>query len=406
MLSTIIAIFVGIFCGIFTGLIPGIHINLVSLLIVSFSPFLLKYTDPFSLIIVIIAMGITHTFLDFIPSIFLGVPEAETALSILPGHKMVLKGYAFEAIKFTTVGSFLSVIVTLCLFPFLIWFIPKFSDTISPYIGLILLCIVIFMTLKENGRDKKFWAFFVVTISGIFGYIVLNFPNIRDPLFPMLSGLFGISMLIDSLKNNAKIPKQRVTENLEVPKSKMSLAVIASTFAGTLTGFFPGLGAAQASIIGSMVVGGIKKIGTIAYLSLQGGINTTNFIISLLTFYSIDKARNGAIIAVQEIVGDISTVDLLYIVCAIMISAGIAVFLTMFFAKKFSKMIEKVNYIYLSYSIICLILILCFVFSGFIGLFVLFIATMIGLIPIYIGIGKNHSMGCLLIPVILYFLVG
>jgi len=41
-------------------------------------------------------------------------------------------------------------------------------------------------------------------------------------LFPMLSGLFGISMLIDSLKNNAKIPKQRVTENLEVPKSKMS----------------------------------------------------------------------------------------------------------------------------------------------------------------------------------------
>ena len=62
-------------------------------------------------------MGITHTFLDFIPSIFLGVPEAETALSILPGHKMVLKGYAFEAIKFTTIGSFLSVIVTLFLFP-------------------------------------------------------------------------------------------------------------------------------------------------------------------------------------------------------------------------------------------------------------------------------------------------
>ena len=243
-------------------------------------------------------------------------------------------------------------------------------------------------------------------MSGVFGYLVLNFPSIKDPLFPMLSGLFGISMIIDSLKNNAKIPKQRVSENLVVSKLKIFLALFAGTFAGTLTGFFPGLGGAQASIIGSLIVGGIDRLGTLAYLVLQGSINTVNFLISLITFYTISKARNGAIVAVQAIFDSISFSDLLVIVCAILIAAGFATYLTMYFAYKFSVLFQKVNYKILSYCIIGLIVCLVFVFSGWMGLYVLFISTMIGFIPISLGIGKNHSMGCIMLPVMIYFLVG
>jgi putative membrane protein len=75
MLSEILIFtLIGISAGIFTGIIPGIHINLISTLILSISPLLLKYFNVYSLMVFIIAMSITHSFLDSIPSIFLGAP--------------------------------------------------------------------------------------------------------------------------------------------------------------------------------------------------------------------------------------------------------------------------------------------------------------------------------------------
>ena len=93
------AVLLGIFAGIITGLIPGIHINLISLLLVSLSGYFLGFTHPLILGVFIISMAVTHTFLDIIPSIFLGAPDADTALAVLPGHRLLLKGMGYEAVK-------------------------------------------------------------------------------------------------------------------------------------------------------------------------------------------------------------------------------------------------------------------------------------------------------------------
>ena len=128
------------------------------------------------------------------------------------------------------------------------------------------------------------------------------------------------------------------------------------------------------------------------------------FPLESLVFW-IEKARNGAVIVVLEILGKLTLPQLITIIACALIVAGIATYLALFFAKIFSRIIEKVNYTYLSVGIILLIITLVFVFCGFIGLFVLAVSTCLGLVPIYLGIGKNHSMGCLLIPVILFFIV-
>ncbi|MBW2995005.1 tripartite tricarboxylate transporter permease [Candidatus Woesearchaeota archaeon] len=399
--QTILAVFLGCTAGIITGLVPGIHINLVSIILLSISSFLLKFTHPIILAVFIISMAITHTFLDFIPSIFLGVPDADTALSILPGHKMLLEGKAFEAVKLTTIGSLLSVIFSIILIPLLIIIVPILFNAIGNLIGWILLVVVVFMVLKEKNWDKRFWAAFVVLSSGVLGYIVLNAPIIKDPLFPMLSGLFGISMLVNSISEKTVLPKQRVTEEIEIEKKNLAKSLSAGVFSGGLTSFFPGLGAAQASIIGSLLVG---NLGVCCFLILLGAINTVNMLLSLVTLYTLNKARNGAVLAVMKIVESISLSELLIIITATLIAAGIATYIAMNIVRIFSNVVEKVNYQILCIFIIALIIILVFVFSSFIGLFVLFVSTMLGLIPIYLGIGKNHSMGCLLIPVIIYFL--
>lgn len=69
----------------------------------------------------------------------------------------------------------------------------------------------------------------------------------------------------------------------------------------------------------------------------------------------------------------------------------------------FIKIILKINYRILRIAIMVLIVMMSFYFCGFIGFLILLIATLIGLIPIGLGIGKNHAMGCILLPVIFLF---
>jgi putative membrane protein len=39
-----------------------------------------------------LAAGVTHTFLDVVPALALGVPDAAMAAAALPGHRLVLEG--------------------------------------------------------------------------------------------------------------------------------------------------------------------------------------------------------------------------------------------------------------------------------------------------------------------------
>src|SRR3989344_2833392 len=108
---------IGILIGIITGLTPGIHVNLVAATLIALSPFLLQHLEPLSLAVFIIALAVTHSFLDTIPSIYLGAPENENALAVLPGQKMLLKGEGYQAVKITILGTYTGLLIAVCLIP-------------------------------------------------------------------------------------------------------------------------------------------------------------------------------------------------------------------------------------------------------------------------------------------------
>lgn len=398
----LIALILGILFGIFTGLCPGVHINLVSAVLLGISPALLKYTSPLVLCVFIIAMAITHTFLDTIPSIFLGAPDSENALNVLPGHEMLLKGRGFEAVKLTIIGSYFCLLIGLVFTPVLIICAPKLSALIKPFMGYILLSVALFMILKEKRLQGKIWALLVFLISGVFGVIVLGIPNLNNPLFPMLSGLFGVSSLILSLSENTSIPKQGTTDLARVPLKSQLKALLSGVFSGSLTGLFPGLGPAQAAILAMQLAG---DIGTEAFMMLVGGVGTVASLFSLVTLYTLDKARDGAIVVVSKIIGAMSIEKLVVLLLTALAAAGIAVLLTLVFSRLFTRLISFVSYRYLSIGIIVLVTGLVFYFSSFLGLFVFSISTAIGLIAPLNKVRRNNAMGCLLMPVILDFLL-
>src|SRR4030042_2062206 len=111
LIEFLLALLLGVLAGTLTGLIPGIHMNLVGTTLVILSASLLSPIAPIYLVVFIVAMAISHTFIDFIPSIFLGCPDTDTELSILPGHELLKKGQGYEAILLTAYGSLAAVLI-------------------------------------------------------------------------------------------------------------------------------------------------------------------------------------------------------------------------------------------------------------------------------------------------------
>lgn len=401
LLQLILAILIGVSAGTITGLIPGIHVNIIAIFLFSISSFLLGYFSPLALVIFIVALAITHTFIDYLPSVFLGAPDEDTVLSILPGHEMLIKGRAYEAIILTLYGSISAILIVLLLSPVFIFLLPKVYENIRDIMPIVLIIASCFLFYFE--KTNKLWAIIIFLLAGLLGIASLNL-DIKEPLLPLLTGLFGSSSLITSIMKKQKIPKQKVSKirNIKIKKKSILKSLFASIIASPLCSFLPGLGSGQAAVIGSEVTGELDRK---EFLILLGSINTIVIGLSFITLYSIQKARTGAAVITGKILPEITFSHLAIILTVILLSGIIAFFLTIFLAKFSAKNISKIKYHKLSLIIIIFLTIIVLIFSKFTGLLLFITATATGLLAISTGIRRIHLMGCLLVPTILFYLL-
>lgn len=389
---------IGCCMGIMTGLIPGLHINMVAVFVLLAMPFLADFST-LAIAAAIISMSVVHSFLDFIPGILLGAPDADTILSVLPGHTMLFEGRGIEAIKLTGIGSLFSLLITASLFLFIVKFIPAGHAFLKPIMHFVLLAVVLLGIVFEK---KVFWSVVVFLISGAFGFLILSNPFNEQIIFPALSGLFGISTLLLSLKANAAIPMQRNTPiGLSFRECFKNSAL--GTFAGMIVGLLPGLGSAQAAYITQQAS---QNSGPEEFLVAVSGVNTANIIFPLVVMYSIGKLRSGIVIVVEQIVGNLVYADLVLFLGVILLAGGIAmilhmkigVFLTNWLGDKDSSAYQKI-----SLGIIFAIVLMVFLVTGFQGLGILVLGTLIGFMPPTIGVRRAQCMGFFVFPVILFY---
>ena len=395
LIEIILFLVLGIFAGTITGLIPGIHINLIGAILVSLSVSLLYSVNPIYIVVLIVAMAITHTFVDFIPSVFLGCPDTDTELSILPGHELLKQGEGYEAILLTCYGSLAAVFILALIFLPAVFVISKTYDFVKPFIPYLLILVSSVLIFSEK---KKFSALLVFLLAGFLGWSVLNMTgNSEKLLLPLLTGLFGSSMLLISIKNKIKIPKQKLTK----PKTKILKPLIGAVIASPILSFLPGLGSGQAAIIGNSISRADKK----GFLVLLGATNTLVMGFSFITLYIISRTRTGTAVAIQQILGNLSLKILILILGIVLISGVISFFLTMFLAKFLSQRMEKVNYTFLSVGTLIFLVIIVFLVSGFLGLTIFIAATFTGIYSISLGVRRTNMMGCLMIPTIILYLI-
>ncbi|MBI2672970.1 tripartite tricarboxylate transporter permease [Candidatus Woesearchaeota archaeon] len=205
--------------------------------------------------------------------------------------------------------------------------------------------------------------------------------------------------MVVSYASKINIPAQRIT-NINIPAKEIFKATIGSTFSGLIFGFLPASGSSQAAILASKFTKNSNK----SFLFMVGFLNTFVMMLSFVAFYTISKTRNGAAVAISQIMEKLSFNNLILFFGVALLVGSLSFLITLKVAKVFSQVISKINYSLLVIFILSFILLLTFFISGILGLLVLLIATFVGLIPISKNLARINLMGCLVIPVIFYFI--
>lgn len=399
-LDVVFLAILGVISGIITGIIPGWHPNTLATLLVSLSPVLMGFFSPLAVAVCIITTAITHTFLSFIPSVYLGAPdESSTVLSVLPGHKFLLKGRGYEAVYLTVIGGVGVILFSLLFFPFLFFTLPLFYKNIKNYIAFLIFSIFLMMILSEKGK-KKLLGVLIFLFSGILGIITLNFPlSGSNVLFPLFTGLFGMPTLIISFLSNFKMPQQKL-ESVVVSTKTSIKGIIKGLFSGLVLAILPGIGSAQAAVLVHQLT---KEKDVKEFLISLGAINTVAALFSLLALYFIGKPRSGVAVVVEKILGTITFSNLLLFLAATVFATGLAAIITIKMTKAFSSFIRKFDYKKISLIIIVFLIVMVIVFNGLYGLLLLFTSTSIGMLPPLLGIKRTFGMGVLMLPIMLFY---
>jgi putative membrane protein len=399
MMEVLLLILAGVLLGTFTGMVPGIHVNTVVIAILTLLPVLLLHFSPFGVVALIVAMSVVHTFVDYIPSILIGAPQEDSVLATLPGHRMLMEGRGYEAIRLTVLGGFGAIIVSCITLPagmVILPFLYDLTKTVMPYL---LIIVLAYMVYSERTPKKMLYSLAIIGLSGVLGVLVLG-GNILPPkysLFPTLTGLFGISTLLASLRQETIVPPQ----TLDFDDSKYRQSIAAGSVAGALTGLLPGIGSSQSALL---VQNAFKDKSEREFLVAIGGVNTSDAIYSIFALYLIGNPRSGASIAVEKILKEFTIHDFLAIVAVVLIITPLATGITLTLAKASVKRLANLDYPKFSKYVLYFLFAFILVMTGPRGILIAATATAIGLAAAITGVKRSHCMAVLVIPTILYFL--
>ncbi len=398
ILELIIALLCGVTAGSITGLAPGIHINLIAaLLLASLAKF--STIPPIALVIFIVVMSLTHTLLDFIPAIFLGVPEEESFLALLPAHKLLKEGKGYEALVLMIVGALIGLLILLFATPLYILGLPVFYPFLKETLPFVLIALSIYLVARDDFPLK---ALFVFVLSALLGLLTFNLP-VKEPLMPLLTGLFGCSALLLASPASAPTQKQVIPPLAQITPSKREMvpASYAALIAAPLCSFLPGIGSGHAATLGSEIIPQNAR----SFLMLIGAINVLVMSLSFVTVYAIGRARSGSAAAVQEILQTISITDIMTILLFVTLTILITTPLALFIASHAAKLFNRINYVLFSRIVLVILAVLTLVFSNFLGFIVLAAGTFIGIFCIQSNTRRIHLMAALILPTIIFYLI-
>jgi putative membrane protein len=387
---------VGVGMGVVSGLLPGIHVNTLAGIMLASQAVLLPLFGSGLLVAALIAALVTHCFLDAIPSTFLGVPDADTAVSVLPAHALCLEGRGEEAVRIAALGSAWGLVIGIPLCCILLLVMPALQPFLDWWTGIILVAVIGFLLARSESPG---WGLLVFLSSGALGAFAFRFSYLAPPsageggvLMPLLSGLFGIAILI--FAGQGPVPRQTFRGISMEPGTIVRGSVLGAA-AGTMVGWMPGLSNATAnSVLVSAVDLASDRRG---YLLATSAANTVNAVVGLAAFFAISRTRNGVVAAMS--IMEAPPLSTLLLVSA---AAGLAAYLITVSMAGMAQMLAGFDRQALNRVVMAFVAAVCLLVTGAFGMVILVLATALGCVPRLVNVSQVYCMGAITLPVMLY----
>lgn len=404
---------VGSTLGAFTGLVPGIHVNtLAAIMLASYtslfaaiSGFAESEAVPILISSCILSASIVHSFMDFIPSVFIGAPDADEALTMLPGHRLLMEGKGMVAVRAAAAGSVVGAVSAVALsIPIqyvMLRGAAELMDGLTVYVVIFVATVIIF---SADGLKGKSFALVLFFISGFMG-VLCGTDGLRCDglfengtlLFPLLSGLFGIPPLLKTA-SGGELPEQSDYDMDPVGPVPGLKGVVT----GSIAGWFPGITATAGAALSASIK---KEKRPEAFISMVASIGTVTSVLSLVTLSITGSGRSGTSAVIKEIIGDglkgFCSESFILLLLTICIAAVIGYVLTILSGRVMSGIADKVNPRTMSACALIAVTALVILITGIGGFVILAVATLIGLTPQQTGVSRIPLTGCLLLPVII-----
>ena len=386
----------GVTLGTLSGLVPGLHANNMALLLAGIAPSVPG--PPLYVGMAMLAAGVTHTFLEIVPTLALGVPDPAMAVAALPGHRLVLEGRGREALRLSVLGSGLAVVLAVPLAIPVPRAMTALWPTLRANLGLVLGSVAAALILTERGIGPKLVGAVSFGLSGALGIATLDLSPAAPlaaggMLAPLFAGLFGAPVLIDAIGGEGVPPQGDPT----IGTSKRSVLGLSGigTVAGAIVGYVPAVSSAIAATFALIAVPG--RYGARGFVVTTSAVNTGNTIFALFALVALGSPRTGVLVAVQAADVPLSLPFLLVGVALGAVAGTAGVLLV---GDRYLAVVGNLDPTRLSIGLLGALAVLSYLFAGTAGVGAYLAAAVIGLVPARLEARRANLRGVLIVPIV------
>ena len=412
---------IGILASAIISFLPALHIyNVIGIFMLLVLKFEATMTTM-ELTALSIGMIVGYSILNTVPATYFGPGDESMSYYILPSADWVNKGRGYEGVILTGIGSLTGIIALALLAPLLVYILPPLKTITSPHMFWIIGAVIVYSIMSEWPKGlsqspdcwtnfKEGWYYLGIGLllflaSGLLGFIVMAKTLVPvefafQSVTPVFVGLFAMPWLITNIINIGKVPHQHEAESVEMDWS----LIARGTFGGFLGGFFAAFVPIVTAGVGGLMAGHAtaQRDGRLFVMS-YGTCKTIYYVGSFLLFFipGLSLTRGG-LASILAPVSTVLTVKEYFLFVALMLfAAGISFLLLMPFTKLCIKIVETIPFQWVSIIAILVVVPAVFTFTGWGGMFIMTVATGLGLVPVLFQARRMNLMGVLLLPVCL-----
>ncbi len=217
-------------------------------------------------------------------------------------------------------------------------------------------------------------------------------------LMPTFVGLFATSAIVLAFISRVKVPKQHLAKCYDLDTETIAKGSGSGALAGIFAAFIPAVTPGVSGTLGGNATG----LRDDKIFIMNGGTNRVVYYVGAIALFLLPLLhlrRGGMAINVNLFFVPQTTEQFLLITAAIAI-CGFISFVMLIYASKFvAKLVERIQYQYLNLIVLCIIIAIIFLMTSWQGLGLMFVATMIGLVPVMWNSRRLNLLAVILVPI-------